>query len=335
MNPSGCGLIFSGSNINGFQAWNMTLDCNANSGAGRGYSSAANLVGSDLLFKYLKVIGYGIKTGAECFVLYSAPSGTNEPANSQFSHVHVENCQFTQPATGNTNGVSLVYLGTDAQNGVRLTDAAILNCTFDTPGDFSWWNCMYGTDCENNTVKGDPASKAVQVGWHTEPGSWNGLSTHQDAWGTSFLVKNNFFVDCQSGLLVAAHPNGAVGPLTVTGNSFVFTNGKNAGEVAVALIASTGSFGDIPVVTSVTITNNKLAGANGGIVYYGLANIGGSNPGLPQGGVTTLTLIGNTVDGASSSNYLGAIAIHLKGINSLNIRNNTFSSGATLPVTNH
>jgi hypothetical protein len=115
----------------------------------------------------------------------------------------------------------------------------------------------------------------------------------------------------------------------------VFTNGKNAGEVAVALIASTGLFGDIPVVTSVTITNNKLAGANGGIVYYGLANIGGSNPGLPQGGVTTLTLTGNTVDGASSSNYLGTIAIHLKGINSLNIRNNTFSSGATIPVTNH
>ena len=335
MNPSGSGLIFSGFNVNGFQAWNMTLDCNANSGAGHGNSSGANVVGSNLLFKNLKVIGYGTKSGAECFVLYSAPSGTNEPPNSQFSHVHVENCQFTRPATGNTGGVSLVYLGTDAQNGVKLTDAAILNCIFDTPGDFRWWNCMYGTDCENNTIEGDPASKAVQTGWCTEPGSWNGLSTHQDAWNTSFLIKNNDFIHCRSGVVVGAHPNGAVGPITVTGNRFEFTNGRNAGEVAVALIASTGSFGDIPVVTSFTITNNQLAGANGGVVYYGLVNIGGSNPDLPQGGVTTLTLMHNTVDGPTSSNDLGTIAIHLKGNYSFNISNNTFSNGTIIPVTNH
>ena len=56
-------------NINGFQAWNMTLDCNTNSGAEGGYRAAANLIASNLLFKYLKVIGYGSRTGAECFVL--------------------------------------------------------------------------------------------------------------------------------------------------------------------------------------------------------------------------------------------------------------------------
>ncbi len=263
MNPSGCGLIFSGSNTNGFQAWNMTLDCNANSGAGCGYSSAANLVGSNLLFKYLKVIEYGTKTGTECFVLCSAPSGTNEPANSQFSHVHVENCQSpSQPPA------------------IPMASA---------------WSILAPTP------KGDPASKVVQVGCCTE--SWKVERTVDAPGRLGCLIfnKKRFFVDCQSGVLVAAHPNGAVGPLTVTGNSFVFTNGKNAGEVAVALITSIGSFGDIPVVTSVTITNNKLAGANGGIVYYGLANIGGSNPGL-QGGVATLTLTGNTVNVASSSN---------------------------------
>jgi hypothetical protein len=60
-------------------------------------------------------------------------------------------------------------------------------------------------------------------------------------------------------------------------------------------------------------------------VYNGLVNIGGSNQTHLKGGVMRLTLTGNRVDGRAS--YLGTITIHLTGIDSYDVGNNTLQTG--------
>ena len=125
--PDNQALIFGvdyNKTCSGFQVTNMTLDCNGANyptfTQGGPQPAALNVQGNNILIKSVKIIGFGTgKVFSECFPVSSHPGQAF--AGQSFSNIHVENCIFTDPATGNHDGVSVVSLGSGSPN-VHVTD---------------------------------------------------------------------------------------------------------------------------------------------------------------------------------------------------------------------
>src|SRR5262249_55207886 len=151
----------------------------------QGALSAANVHGSNLKFTNLKVVGFGAKVGAECFVMSIHPySGAATP----ISNVLVEDCLFTQPATRNSEGLSTLTLTGPGQN--SLQNGIVRRCTVSGVRPYFLYSHAFGAIRVENCVVDD-----CETGVYFEPGSAGFESA-----GSAVLIRSNAFLNVDQGI---------------------------------------------------------------------------------------------------------------------------------------
>ncbi|MBV8533834.1 MAG: hypothetical protein JO207_08530 [Verrucomicrobia bacterium] len=289
------GVIFGSdydATADGFELHDLTLDCNA-SGNPKftnhlGAVTAIATVGSNMLFRGIKVIGFGTgRVGAECFAVLISPG----PALSSrsFDNITIDSCVFTNPAQGNQDGLTCVTIGTTA--GVTLTNASVINSWFiDLASDFSFSSAFFAEQCIGNYVQN------CDVGSYTEP-----LSFQPNRW----LVQNNTFNSVYCGALVKFHATGKLQDLEFIDNTVVLRNSFARATQAVAVaepIESVAGLSNKPEVVNIAIQGNSVQAASvtpqSNDEYAGFVIISQTQKYF----VDTLTITGNRFSGANTNN---------------------------------
>ncbi|HEY0790334.1 MAG TPA: carbohydrate-binding protein [Chthoniobacterales bacterium] len=262
----------------GFQMYNLTLDANANQNTAfqqhKTSVTQVNINGSNILFKNDKFIGFGTAIqGNECFPFFIGSSGYF--AGQTFSHVHLDSCTFTSPATGNQDGCSISTVAADPS--VNTVDFLTTNCQFlNVASDFTYCHALCGNICTYNTVNGG------DVGWYSEPGSWGGSNVATAA----AVIDHNTFINVNRALLLTFHPNGQWNaPVTFSNNTVTMPNIWSSSVVDI-----NGSVGIFPTVKSMSIIGNTIGGVNqktsDASAYYGVRSSGFGTQGPVIGSLT-------------------------------------------------
>ena len=185
------------------------LDCNAaNQPKWTGTSSpinAVNVLGSNILIDGVEIVNFGTKSG-ECFPIFSGPniSGT-------FENVIVENCYIHSPATGNSDGLSTITLGSTSPAVHR--NFVVRNNIVDVTGnDFSYSHGPYADVIEGNYVKG----------------CGNGF--YSELYGTvgKVILRWNRYYNCTYGMYGASSVSGMSLGITAENNIFIDTTNTAA-----------------------------------------------------------------------------------------------------------
>ena len=197
------GIDYDGES-DGFELHDMTLDCNAPGNpqftGGQGIVAAVSVQGNNILLDNLKVIGFGTgKAGLECFPVFIFAGQGH--AGKHYTNVRVTNSLFTQPATGNKDGLSCLVLGSDPGS---LLDGVIEGCTFlNLTSDFAYCHAMYATVCRNNRVQNciegvyfEPANNL--------PGNW--------------MIQDNVFLGVSRALTINPHPGSSMDTIIFDNN---------------------------------------------------------------------------------------------------------------------
>ncbi len=273
-------LLFGGDyneRCDGFQIWNMTLDCNADNnaaylGTGGCNIMAVNLQGNNVMLYGLKIIGYGISIpNTENFTVSLQPNDNGFP-NSSWSHGHVENCLFTLPSIHNQGGNSALCM--NPPSGITATDWRGINNTFlNITSNFQYSHALCTIDGWGNTING------ASTGCYMEPNtpgdnnlinpirfSFNTFSScpfvcqasmHATGVTTPILFSHNAVTLPPSGFVIGVVMNGdavttipAIPSWCASFNTFGGTSGVGA---AVGLTGgTTGSIGTVYVNDNVT-----------------------------------------------------------------------------------
>lgn len=239
------GVDYDGT-CDGFQLQNMTLDVNATnnpiwSGA-TGALGAVCIQGNNILISGCKIIHFGTsQPGAECFPVFIYPGPVF--AGRTFNNIQIQNCTFTNPATGNRDGLSACVIGSD--NTVTLTNAAITGCSFlDIASDFAYSHAFSANLVQNNYVQG------CTTGFYREP---------QQAEKPAMTVVNNTFVDVYVAAQINFHPTGGFGILNFSNNQVTLHDQPGVFSAAVQVVNNNTS-GGVPVMQSLIMTNNQISG---------------------------------------------------------------------------
>ena len=234
----------------GFQLQNMTLDVNATknpvwSGA-TGSLGAVAVQGNNLLISGCKMINFGTsRSGSECFTLFICPGPVF--AGRTFNNIQVQNCIFTNPATGNQDGLTACTVGSD--HTVTLTNAAVTGCSFvDVESDFTYSHAFSANVAQNNFVTG------CATGFYCEP---------TQVFNAAVSVVNNTFIDVSVAAAICFHANGGFGSLNFSGNKVVLRDQYNTYSAAVNVM-NFDQQGAIPVMQSLSMTNNQIMGVGQG-----------------------------------------------------------------------
>jgi hypothetical protein len=302
----------------GFQVTDMTLDCNAANyptfTQGGPPPAAINVQGNNILIKSVKVIGFGTgQVWSECFPIFSNPGQAF--AGQSFSNIHVENCIFTNPATGNRDGVSVVSLGSGSPD-VQVTDTAIINCQFvNLRSDFVYVHAMAADLCQGNDVEGDA------YGWIT------GFYAEPDRVQTDRItITNNTFKDCFEAVAINFHSTGGYGDLTFSNNTVILPNAENIFSVGVAVWNPSGG---MATIKSITVANNVFEGdPNTDPAYYRGVDLSAYPPSILVG---TLAISGNQFQTAVPSGR--EFVVSADQVQTLQLGTNTYSNGGTVPIT--
>jgi hypothetical protein len=307
----------------GFQVTNMTLDCNAANyptfTQGGPQPAAINVQGNNILIKSVKVIGFGTgKIHSECFPVTSRPGQVF--AGQSFSNIHVENCIFTNPATGNQDGVSVVSLGSDSPD-VQVTDTAILNCQFvNLASDFLYVHAMNAALCRGNYVQGSVTALEngqFITGFYDEPAT---IETQP------VTITNNTFKDVFSAASINFHPTGGFGDFTFSNNTVILPNAFNIFSVGVNVWNQNSGR---PTIKSITVDNNVFGGdPNTDPAYYRAVDESYYPPSILIG---TLTIAGNQFQTAVPSGR--EFDVSADQVQTLQLGTNTYSNGGTVPIT--
>lgn len=298
----------------GFQVTDMTLDCNAANyptfTQGGPQPAAINVQGNNILIKSVKVIGFGSgQRGTECFPVSSHPG---QPfAGQSFSNIHVENCIFTNPATGNQDGVSVVSLGSGSRE-VHVTDDAIINCQFvNLKSDFSYVQAMCADLCQGNDVEG------YITGFYAEPDT---VETE------SKTITNNTFKGVLKAVAINFHPTGGYGDLTFSNNTVILPNAENIYSAGVVVWNENEGR---PTIKSITVANNIFQGdPNTDPAYYRAVDLSANPPSILVG---TLAISGNQFQTAVPSGR--EFVVSADQVQQLQFGTNTYSNGGTVPIT--
>ena len=202
----------------------------------QGSVTAAALVGSNLKFTHLKIVGFGTKTARECF-----PLGVSVPLNPlspPVGNVVVEDCTFSEPATHNKDGVTALLIGGQADH--RLTNAVVRRCTISGLRPwFAYSQAVAASRVESCLV----VDCSVGVYFEPTPGEIVG----------PVLVRSNLFQDVLRGVFIQTHPGAAFDSITCLNNEFVLTGGGSG--IAVCDLCLGPPSG---TVTNVTALNNII-----------------------------------------------------------------------------
>ena len=194
--PTEEGTIFYadyGATVDGFEIHDLTLDCNASGNPkfrdGIGAVGAINVVGNNLLFSNLKVEHFGTgKRGVECFPFfcYAGPGH----AGGQYENIRLEKSLFTEPASGNKDGLTCAAIGASPDARIQ---GAIVHCRFiNLKSDFSYSHAFGAPLCEGNDVDGS------DNGFYLEP---------DDRQSGTWIIRNNRFRDIITAVMVKWHPD--------------------------------------------------------------------------------------------------------------------------------
>ena len=200
---------------------------------------AITVVGNDLKFTHLKVIGFGTKAGRECFVLVIHPPQPDVRGADAFGNVLVEDCIFADPAPENTDGVTVVSVIGSPQR--ALTNTVIRGCTVrGLQPYFPISQAFSALDVENCTVSdcGTPV--------YFEPAR---------VWGDNVgpvLIRSNKFLNVTVGVQFLFHAEAQFDSLTMLDNEIVLT-GSYGAAFAACDTCDTGQSGSI---TNVVALNN-------------------------------------------------------------------------------
>jgi hypothetical protein len=224
----------------------MTLDVNSAknpiwSGA-TAPLGAINVQGNNILISGCKIINFGTsRPGAECFPVFIYPGPVF--AGRTFNNIQVQNCIFTNPATGNRDGLSACVIGSDKT--VTLTNAAITGCSFlDIASDFLYSHAFSANLVQNNFVKG------CITGFYREP---------EQVENAAMSVINNTFIDVTVAAQINFHPGAGFNSLTFSGNKVILHDQPNTFSGAVQVV-NYNATGGVPVMQSLTMTNNQISG---------------------------------------------------------------------------
>jgi hypothetical protein len=251
---------FYNSASDGFEMWNMTLDGNAINGVGGtspnfGNVGLVNASGSNLEINSVKIMGWGSGVlGVESFPINigSLTSFTDPLQRSNYSHVHIENSIFTLPASsGNVDGVTISTVGCMPIS--NCSDFAILNNQYvninPAGSNFSYSHAFYAPWIQGNSITGPPGSCAV--GFYQEPGSWSGLPAGPQIFSSTMIIGNQF-TNCAQAIAIYTHPNGSMGLVTITNNTFTETQPSSYAPSLVWIYTSDPG--------PLTVTNPQFAG---------------------------------------------------------------------------
>ena len=223
----------------------------------QGMVGAMDLLGSNLKFTHLKIIGFGTKAGRECFPMFFLASGAGAPRH--LGNVLIEDCILTEPATNNTDGVSAVFLAANPPN--TLTNAVIRRCTVTgMRSRFGYSHAFSAAHVEDSLVED------CGVAVYFEPDS-----DAADDLGHIF-IRSNRFINVNYGLDVVSHPGAEFDAITFLDNEIIL-NGTGGWGFRACDVCSAGPSGSM---TNFTALNNIIryadwlprpANADGGLSY--------------------------------------------------------------------
>jgi hypothetical protein len=236
--------------VDGFQLHNLTLDCNATTNTSfvsrLSEIRAVDIRGSNVLVKNCKIMGWGTSVvTVESFPVY-IHHGVASFGGQTIRHAHIEDCLFTEPATGNQDGCTIAVCGGDG--GIELIDFAVLNCTWiDVASDFLYSHAFACFFCQGNNVTG------CEVGFYSEPGSLDQDSLQ------SIHIDSNTFTLVRFPINIHFHPKGVTGPWVITNNLFVMSNAYSPFVAGFSFSAHNPPTTQ-PAVPSVTFDSNEFGG---------------------------------------------------------------------------
>ncbi|MGA8655966.1 MAG: hypothetical protein WB586_07425 [Chthoniobacterales bacterium] len=292
--------VFIGYAVNNWEVWNLTVQVNATNE----YAVACNMMGNNILFKNCNVSGWGSDgSNGECFPMLFNIDGNSYPKGTHFSGVHVENCVFNSYGSLGGDGLSILSMDSDHQNGCYLTDAAIWGCTFyfNNPNG-AYYNAIGAYDCENNTIYGSGLVPQNQVGWGLEPGSNNGLLNSPQVCHQGNLIQNNNFVHVATALSMNCLPNGVTGPIEIVGNRFWFTNSPDYYQAAFQIFVNTSPAPSL-FCGEIYFVGNYIYGNKQSPNYLALD---ASDTSLPIQGIGGIVISGNISDTPGVENVVHA-----------------------------
>ena len=222
----------------------------------QGEVSAIAVYGNNLKFTHLRMVGFGTRSGKECFVLFCGVPPT--AVARALGNVVIEDCTFASPALNNGDGITALVLLANLPS--RYTNGAVRRCTFDDLKLFPYSHAASAMHLENCLVRD------ADVAIYYEPDG------HQFGVTEPALYSSNQFINVNFGLYVNSHPGAQVDSLTCIGNEVVLSGTPGWGFAAcdACAIGPSGS------ITNLTLLNNVVRYADwaahpgrvdGGILY--------------------------------------------------------------------
>jgi hypothetical protein len=207
---------------------------------GQGAASAINVAGNNLKFTHLKVIGFGTRAGRECFPIFLTHQRQGGPPN-YLGNVVVEDCVISDPALGNTDGISAIDMAPSPPD--RLTNAVVRRCTVrGLKRFFTYSNGIAASVVEHCVVED------CKIAVYFEPE----VSNIDDV--GSILIRSNQFLNVTSGIYLLHHPKSYFDSMTILHNEIVLDNATGYGLAA----CDTCSPGIPGTITNLTCLNNVV-----------------------------------------------------------------------------
>jgi hypothetical protein len=264
----------------GFQLYNLILDCNANNPSLRvpQYADAAgewagvNTAGNNMVVSNVTFIHFGQQI-IENFPLIMVPYEMIDENGRMIticSNMSVANCLFTEPATNNGPGggltaATLLSGYSWADNGIiiHITNSSITSCVeSNLSSDFGWCNGFTAFSVQNCTVYGGEAA----VYWEI---------ANPVYYGETAVIQSNYFTNVWFGFLLSYNGSDqtplVAGSLTIQSNVIVLTNAFQYGGPAyeAGVDINGGDLFPFPQIPSLTARYNYISTATLGYPRWG------------------------------------------------------------------
>ena len=205
----------------------------------QGMVGAIAMVGRNVKFTHLRIVGFGTKAAKECFPMFITAPPLDYPPGLLAGNALIEDCIFTKPAIGNTDGLTTLTLQGPAPH--LLTNAVVRGCTIAGVKSYFRYSTAFSAIHVENCLVDD-----CQSGVYFEP---------NPSWGDNFgpvLVRSNRFLNVQSGVDLTFAAGAKFDSLTCLKNEVVLAGTAGWGFAALDTL-SPGPSGS---TTNITLLNN-------------------------------------------------------------------------------
>lgn len=202
----------------------------------QGSVTAVNVYGNNLKFTHLKIVGFGTKALRECFPFALIPNPNS--ATSRVGNMLVQDCTFSDPATHNSDGATVMNIGGITQ--VTLTNAIVRRCT--VSGLRFWFTYSHAASAGRieNCLFAD-----CGTGVYFEPLEGENVGP--------VLIRSNQFLNVVDGVVMFTHPGATFDSITCLNNEIVLTGGGSG--LSVCDLCQGPPSG---TVTNITALNNII-----------------------------------------------------------------------------